>query len=150
MAISISAQGDAIILDFEGEATRSLAARRAKDSGWRDVAGLLRSLDYAASVATVTEESGAATAAPTSKRTELIGQWRRAAGDAFLASYRSTWEAEAGLLPAAAEAALDLFLIEKAADELVEEARERPAWMPVPLRGLAAVARKLMAGQAPA
>ena len=125
------------------------SARRAKTSRWHDVAGLLRSLDYAAAVAAATEESGAATAAPTPRRAELIASWRHAAGEAFLATYRATWEAEAGALPEGARAVLDLLLIEKSASELAYEAANRPAWVRVPLRGLAGLARKLMtAGQA--
>jgi maltose alpha-D-glucosyltransferase/alpha-amylase len=139
------APGDAVILDFEGEPARPLDARRAKGSAWRDVAGLLRSLDYAAAVAAATEESGAATAAPTPRRTELIARWRDAAGEAFLAAYRAVWEAETGA-PPPGEALLDLFLVEKAAYELGYEAANRPAWVPVPLRGLAALAERLLSG----
>jgi maltose alpha-D-glucosyltransferase/alpha-amylase len=143
------AQGDAMILDFEGEATRALHLRRAKGSAWRDVAGLLRSLDYAAAVAAATEESGAATAASTPRRTELIGHWREAAGGAFLAAYRAAWEAEAGPVPAGAQAVLDLFLLGKAAQEVVHEAAHRPAWLPVPLRGLARLAAGLLGDEQP-
>jgi maltose alpha-D-glucosyltransferase/alpha-amylase len=144
------ATGDAVIIDFEGEPNRPLAARRSKSSAWRDVAGLLRSLDYAAAVAAATEESGTATAAPTGRRTELIAGWRLAAGRAFLAAYRGVWAAEGGLAPADAAAALELFLAEKAAHEIVYETNNRPAWVGVPLRGLAAVAERLMAGPQPA
>jgi maltose alpha-D-glucosyltransferase/alpha-amylase len=138
------APGDAVILDFEGEPARSLDARRAKGSAWRDVAGLLRSLDYAAAVAAATEESGAATAAPTPRRTELIARWRDAASEAFLASYRACWLAETGA-PPPGEALLDLFLVEKAAYEIAYEAANRPAWVSVPLRGLAALADRVLA-----
>jgi maltose alpha-D-glucosyltransferase/alpha-amylase len=141
--------GDATILDFEGKPGRAVADRRAKSSRWRDVAGLLRSLDYAAAVAAATEESGTATAAPTPRRTELIARWREAAGAAFLAAYRTAWEAEAGPIPAGAERALDLFLLEQAGHELVEEAAERPAWLPVPLRALAAAGSKLLGEMQP-
>jgi len=143
------APGDAVILDFEGEPARPLAARREKGSAWRDVAGLLRSLDYAAAVAAATEESGTATAAPTSRRTELIVRWREAAEAAFLGAYRAAWEAEAGPLPAGADASLHLFLFEKAAYEVGYEAGNRPAWVPVPLRGLVALARKILEGPQP-
>jgi maltose alpha-D-glucosyltransferase/alpha-amylase len=138
------APGDAVILDFEGEPARPLAARRAKGSAWRDVAGLLRSLDYAAAVAAATEESGTATAAPTGRRTELIVRWRDAAGAAFLAAYRATWEAETGSPPPGEATLLDLFVMEKAAYEIAYEAANRPAWLPVPLRGLATLAERLL------
>ena len=143
------ATGDAVILDFEGEPDRPLAARRAKASAWRDVAGLLRSLDYAAAIAAATEESGTATAAPTGRRAQLIAQWRQAAGRAVLHAYRATWQAEAGAPPAEA-LALELFQLEKAAYELAYEAHHRPAWLGVPLRGLAALADRLLGPVQPA
>jgi maltose alpha-D-glucosyltransferase/alpha-amylase len=143
------ATGDAVILDFEGEPDRPLTARRAKVSAWRDVAGLLRSLDYAAAVAAATEESGTATAAPTGRRAELIALWRQAAGRAFLHAYRATWQAEAGGPPTGSAAALDLFLLEKAAYELAYEAKNRPAWLAVPLQGLAQQADRLLGAMQP-
>jgi maltose alpha-D-glucosyltransferase/alpha-amylase len=142
------ATGDAVILDFEGEPDRPLATRRTKASGWRDVAGLLRSLDYAAAIAAATEESGTATAAPTGRRAQLIAQWRQAAGRAVLHAYRATWQAEAGAPPAEAQA-LELFQLEKAAYELAYEANNRPAWLGVPLRGLAALADRLLGPMQP-
>jgi maltose alpha-D-glucosyltransferase/alpha-amylase len=142
------ATGDAVILDFEGEPDRPLATRRTKASGWRDVAGLLRSLDYAAAIAAATEESGTATAAPTGRRAQLIAQWRQAAGRAVLHAYRATWQAEAGAPPAEAQA-LELFQLEKAAYELSYEANNRPAWLGVPLRGLAALVDRLLGAMQP-
>ena len=143
------ATGDAVILDFEGEPDRPLAARRAKASAWRDVAGLLRSIDYAAAIAAATEDSGTATAAPTGRRAELIAQWRQAAGRAVLHAYRATWQAQAGAPPAEAQA-LELFQLEKAAYELSYEAHHRPAWLGVPLRGLATLAERLLGAMQPA
>jgi maltose alpha-D-glucosyltransferase/alpha-amylase len=143
------APGDAVILDFEGEPARSLDDRRAKSSPWRDVAGLLRSLDYAGAVAAATEESGSATAAPTPRRTALIGRWRVAAEAAFLSAYNLAWEAEAGPVPAGAAGALDLFLLEKAAYEVGYEIANRPAWLPVPLRGLVTIGARLLGEEPP-
>jgi maltose alpha-D-glucosyltransferase / alpha-amylase len=140
-------QGDAVIVDFEGEPARPLEERRAKGSPLRDVAGLLRSFDYAAAVASATEASAAATAAPTGRRTALIERWRGEAAGAFLAAYRAAAAtAETPWVPPGAEAPLtDLFLLEKAAYEIRYEAANRPAWLPVPLRGLAAIVDRLAA-----
>ena len=116
-------------------------------SSWEDVAGLLRSLDHAAAIAVATEESGTATAAPTPRRSELIGLWREAAAAAFLGAYRAAWEAGEGAAEGAG-AALDLFLLRQAAREVSREATGRPAWMGVALEGLAAAARRLLAEEA--
>jgi maltose alpha-D-glucosyltransferase/alpha-amylase len=139
------AQGDAVIVDFEGEPVRSLEERRAKGSPLRDVAGLLRSFDYAASVAAATEASATATAAPSDRRRALLERWQAEATDAFLRAYRA---AEAGApdrwVPSEGEEALlDLFLIEKAAYEVRYEAANRPTWIGLPLRGLAALAARV-------
>jgi maltose alpha-D-glucosyltransferase/alpha-amylase len=133
--------GDAMILDFEGEAGLSPALRRAKGSPWQDVAGLLCSLDYAAALATATEASGAATAAPTPRRAELIAGWRAEARMAFLDAYRAAWSAEAGPMPAGFDAALALFELAKSAADVLRDAAERPAWLPVPAATLLTLAR---------
>ena len=139
------AQGDAVIVDFEGEPARSLEERRAKGSPLRDVAGLLRSFDYAASVAAATEDSATATAASTERRAALLERWRQEASKAFLDAYRAVAaEAPDKWVPAEGEAALlDLFLIEKAAYEVRYEAANRPTWIGLPLRGLSALAARV-------
>lgn len=141
------AQGDAVLVDFEGEPARPLEERRAKGSPLRDVAGLLRSLDYAAAVASANESSATATAAPTERRLALLRQWQQEASESFLAAYRAVAaEAPRPWVPPGAEAALlDLFLLEKAAYEVRYEAANRPAWIGVPLRGLATLAGRLLA-----
>jgi maltose alpha-D-glucosyltransferase/alpha-amylase len=141
------AQGDAVIVDFEGEPARPLEERRAKGSPLRDVSGLLRSFDYAAYVATATESSAASAAAPTERRAALIARWQQDTERAFLDAYRAVETAAANpWVPAGAEAALiDLFLIEKAAYEIRYEAANRPAWIGVPLRGLASLAERITA-----
>jgi predicted trehalose synthase len=116
---------EARIIDFEGEPLRPLAERRRKHTPLRDVAGLLRSLGYAA----------ASAPAPTG--------WEERARTAFLDGYR---EAAAGA-PFLPRGALDLarvvavLEVEKAAYEIVYEANNRPDWITIPLGGLVRAAR---------
>ena len=109
------------IIDFEGEPLRPLAERRRKHTPLRDVAGMLRSLGYAA--ATAGAPAGWEAARPRAP------SWTRIAMAATAPPF----------LPAA-EAALDRALavleIEKAAYEVVYEANNRPDWVPIPVRGL--------------
>jgi maltose alpha-D-glucosyltransferase/alpha-amylase len=138
------AQGDAFLIDFEGEPAKPLAARRIKGSPLRDVAGLLRSFDYAAASAT---GGSAATGARAERREALLRRFRTEAGATFLAAYRAVHDqAERRWAPAAAAPALvDLFLIEKAAYEICYEAANRPTWLAIPLRGLAELTRRVLA-----
>lgn len=123
------AGGDVMIIDFEGEPAKPLAERRAKDLPLRDVAGVLRSFDYAAAVAQ------RAQAVPP----EVGATFRDAAAGAFLRGY-------AGQADAATDPLLDLFLVEKAAYEIAYEAANRPDWIGVPVAGLAEAARRLLKG----
>ena len=118
---------DFAIIDFEGEPLRPLAERRQKHTPLRDVAGLLRSLGYAA----------ASAPAPAG--------WETAAREAFVAAYRAA-AAAAPFLPATAGAlarALAVLEVEKAAYEVVYEANNRPEWVAIPVRGLVTAAAAL-------
>jgi maltose alpha-D-glucosyltransferase/alpha-amylase len=129
------AQNDVYVIDFEGEPLRSIKERRAKTDPIRDVAGMLRSFDYAAETALQRSvERGLA-------RRELIASfafgWRNAVQESFLSAYRETlagctdWP-----IPVDdAVARLDLFLLEKAFYEVSYEAGNRPAWVGIPVRG---------------
>jgi predicted trehalose synthase len=122
---------DFAIIDFEGEPLRPLAERRQKHTPLRDVAGLLRSLGYAAASAPV---------AP---------GWEAAAREAFVAAYRATAGA-APFLPASEAAlrrALAVLEVEKAAYEIVYEANNRPDWVAIPVRGLVTAAAALRSGR---
>ncbi|MFZ5558421.1 MAG: maltose alpha-D-glucosyltransferase [Pseudomonadota bacterium] len=131
---------DFIIIDFEGEPARPLEERRAKHSPLRDIAGILRSFDYAAAAAA---ERGRHPPEKRAQIDEAIGAWRRAAADAFLAGY----EAAAGDCPslprdpARRRSLLQLFLLEKALYELRYELDNRPAWLAIPIRGLLEILR---------
>ncbi len=131
------ADGDFIILDFEGEPTRTVAQRRARQSPLKDVAGMLRSFDYAAYAGlfafTHDRPADFGRLAPSAER------WRRGVSAAFLGAYRAT---AADLLPAdtaQGAALLDAFLLAKALYELVYELNNRPDWVRIPLRGILAL-----------
>jgi maltose alpha-D-glucosyltransferase/alpha-amylase len=127
------ANGDIYIIDFEGEPAKSLAQRRAKNCRLRDVAGILRSFDYAAAVMKRRSVATQAHVAE-SRRDAFLRTFVDLAAQNFLAGYSEVLPPE----DAAAERdLLRLFLIEKAAYEIVYEAANRPAWIDVPLHGLA-------------
>ena len=130
------ASGDIYIIDFEGEPGRPLAERRAKASPLRDVAGLLRSFDYAAA-ATLDPKRITGVQVPEGERADFVRRLRDGAKRAFLDAYRESGAA------ADNKELLDFFLIEKAAYELAYEAANRPAWMPIPIEGLADLVRLL-------
>ncbi len=151
------AQSDVYLVDFEGEPARSLQERRAKATPWRDVAGLLRSIDYASAAFRRPD----ATPVEQEREMTLAEQFRSGASAAFLAGYASATkeqrndsrdgndEAVVGASAArgvAEHALLELALIEKAAYEVVYEAAHRPDWVRIPLAGLMEVARNLLAG----
>ena len=127
---------DIFIIDFEGEPRRPLEARRRKGPAARDVAGLIRSIDYSATAAleralkVAPDEHGKIAAA--------LAEWRGRSAAAFLAAYRESmtdqrlWPAD----PRAAEQLLDFFLLEKAFYEIEYELAYRPEWLRVPLMGL--------------
>ena len=131
------ASGDIYIIDFEGEPGRALAERREKASPLRDVAGLLRSLDYAAA-ATLDPKSTTAAQVPHEQRVKFVTHLRDGAKQAFLEAYRKS----AGD-PGSSDL-LDFFLIEKAAYELAYEAANRPAWVSIPVQGLAQLAARVL------
>jgi maltose alpha-D-glucosyltransferase/alpha-amylase len=139
------AQGDAVLVDFEGEPARSLAERRAKTSPAKDVAGLLRSFDYAEAMLSA---EGAPVDTPSlERRRAALDIWRQSASAAFLDAYRSVAETQPHpwLRTSKEQEIIDIFLIEKVAYEIGYEIANRPAWLQVPLRGLDRLARRLLA-----
>ena len=136
---------DAILIDFEGEPSKPLAERRGKGSPLRDIAGLLRSFDYAA--ATIAREPAPAGLPTADRRDELLGHFVTMASASFLEGYRTAAAAaEHKWVPdlRSATALIELFLIEKAAYEIGYEAGNRPAWIGIPLRGLIMLAKRLL------
>jgi len=138
--------GDAMLIDFEGEPSKSVAERRGKYSPLRDVAGLLRSFAYAAAI--LEREPAPASEPSAERRADLLRRFVADASASFLDGYRGP--ARAARHPwysddAAAAALIDLFLLQKAAYEVNYEAANRPSWIGVPLAGLASIAERLLA-----
>ena len=106
------------IIDFEGEPAKTMAERRAPDSVWRDVAGMLRSFDYAA--ASVPGVGSSAWAAECRQR--------------FLDGYKD------GGLSETDAAVLRAYEADKAIYEVVYEVRNRPDWVSIPLGAVASLA----------
>ena len=115
------------IVDFEGEPLKPLAERRLPDSPWRDVAGMLRSFDYAAQ--SVVKDLHAADD-PGPQIIYRAREWRLRNRTAFLEGYV---EARNAPLTADEEALIDAYEADKAVYETVYEARNRPSWLDIPL-----------------
>ena len=126
---------DFVIIDFEGEPTRTLYERRLKRLALRDVAGMLRSFDYA-SQAALRSDQLRADALP---RLRNWGRfWVQSVSAAFLKTYLAT-AGTASFVPQTTDD-LDLqlttMLLEKALYELRYELNMRPDWVRIPLRGI--------------
>ncbi len=129
------AKDDAYILDFEGEPRRSLAERRAKAPAARDVAGFLRSIDYAAGAAL--DRAPDLKPEDRSVVEQRLRAWAERLSAAYWDSYREALGANR-LWPAKEDqiqALLDFFLLEKAIYELEYELMNRPGWLQFPLAG---------------
>ncbi len=113
-----------ILLDFEGEPLRPLAERSGLDSPLRDVAGMLRSFDYAARRVTV----GLPPGAPTEAALARADAWVAAARSAYCEGYGAV----SGRDPRSHPALLAALELEKALYEVVYETRNRPSWLPIP------------------
>ncbi len=126
---------DAFIIDFEGEPQRSGAERQRKAPSARDVAGVVRSLDYAATAALLRIVKPAPE--EVSKLDLFLDHWRTEAARAFYAGVRET-VGRGGLWPQDDQAArrlLQFFVVEKAIYEIGYELANRPDWIAVPVTG---------------
>lgn len=124
--VLVTHDDDFVIIDFEGEPARTLDERRAKQSPLKDVAGMLRSFDYAAA---------------TALREGADPGWARAFGSWVSAAFLGGWldgvaSSELATREEDAAALLDLFLLEKAVYEVDYELNNRPAWLAIPVEGV--------------
>ena len=119
------------LVDFEGEPAKHLAERMLPDSPWRDVAGMLRSFDYAPRVVERTWSDGLDDEAEL--RTTRAAEWATRNREAFLDAYagRELTSDEATLLAA--------YVADKAVYETVYETRNRPTWVEIPLEAVARI-----------
>jgi maltose alpha-D-glucosyltransferase/alpha-amylase len=133
---------DFLILDFEGEPSRSYSERRLKYSALRDVAGMIRSFHYAAYGSLFLDNQ----IRPEDVVTLLpyVQQWYHYMSGFFLKSYMQT-VGKAGFVPdnqEDLEILLQTYLLQKAIYELNYEINNRPDWVIVPLRGIKAIVEK--------
>jgi maltokinase len=114
-----------VVLDFEGEPAKSIGERQAPDSPIRDVAGMLRSFDYAARHQLIDIGS-------TPQSEFRANEWAERNRSAFCVGYAEGGGAD----PSEAAVLLRAFEADKAVYEAVYEARNRPHWLPIPLASL--------------
>ncbi|HET8962239.1 maltokinase N-terminal cap-like domain-containing protein [Nocardioides sp.] len=113
------------IVDFEGEPAKPLSERLLPDSRWRDVAGMLRSFDYAPRVVERTVKESEYVGAE--QRAFRAAEWAERNRGAFLSAYAG------GELTVDQETLLSAYVADKAVYEVVYEARNRPGWVDIPL-----------------
>jgi maltose alpha-D-glucosyltransferase/alpha-amylase len=135
---------DFIIVDLEGEPSRSLSERRFKRSPLRDLAGMIRSFEYAAAYAV---RYGPMRNEDIPALLPWARLWQRWASASFLRGYLEAY-GDAPHLPKGTDAfaaMLDFYLLDKAIYELRYELNNRPEWVAIPLEGI----RRLVEDGAP-
>jgi maltose alpha-D-glucosyltransferase / alpha-amylase len=126
---------DFVIVDLEGEPSRSLSERRYKRSPLRDLAGMIRSFEYAAAYAV---RHGPMRSEDVPALLPWARLWQRWASASFVRGYFEA-AGDASYLPKGQDAfaaMLDFYLLDKAIYELRYELNNRPEWVGIPLEGI--------------
>ena len=119
------------IVDFEGEPAKPLAERVLPDLVWRDVAGMLRSLDYAAHAVIADFQADEEANRQIAFR---AAEWADRNQASFLRGYiENSGRTSEGGLTDAQDLVLRAYVADKAVYEAVYEARNRPTWLSIPL-----------------
>jgi maltose alpha-D-glucosyltransferase/alpha-amylase len=124
---------DFVIIDFEGEPRLPLGERRLKRCALRDVAGMLRSFDYATTTALGNERAD-----DVQRLAHWAQAWKSTIRDAYLAAYLET-AAGASFLPASesdTKLLLEAYQLDKALYEVAYDLSYRPGWVATPLRAV--------------
>lgn len=116
------------LVDFEGEPSKPLTERMLPDSIWRDIAGMLRSFDYAAHV--VERTVGQSDIEGDEQRAYRAREWSARNREAFVAAYAGRE------LTTDEHLLLDAYVADKAVYECIYETRNRPTWVDIPLAAI--------------
>lgn len=128
------------IVDFEGEPAKPLAERVRPDLVWRDVAGMLRSFDYAAHAVEADVQVEADAGSQIAFRAQ---EWADRNTGAFLRGYvDNSGRTSEGTLSTEQDLILRAYIADKAIYEAVYEARNRPSWLPIPLGAIARITQQ--------
>jgi maltose alpha-D-glucosyltransferase/alpha-amylase len=128
-----------MFIDFEGEPARPLSERRLKRAPLRDVAGMLRSFQYASLAALYGQVAGVIPKPESLAALESWAAfWNAWVSAAYLNGYAAATEG-APFLPASNSefrTLLDVYVMDKALYEVVYELNNRPDWVRIPLIGI--------------